>query len=182
MKTSGCIIFLAVLITSVVISLGCLGCYREEDMIPIIVGPNETTSLSSKQRRQPFDERQTIQNTVGSPKQEIIQPTPEIGKDVVSGKPKEKTVTKKDQIQRGFFTIQVAAFYDLSRGKQIVKELRTEGYQAYVRPGDLQKQEQVYRVLVGNFETKEQAALLLPKLKSKFKDSFIRFYRLPSSN
>ena len=179
-KTSGHIIW-ASFITLVVISLSCLGCYREEELTPVIVEPNETTLLS-KQKDRTFDEAQTVQSVVRPPKQKITQVTAETGKKLVPDKPKEKTVTEKDQIERGFFNIQVAAFYDLSKAKQVVKDLRTEGYQTYVCRGILQKRGQVYRVLVGNFETKEQADLLLSKLKSKFNDSFIRFYRLPSSN
>jgi len=72
------------------------------------------------------------------------------------------------------FTIQVAAFHDLSRTEGLAEMLKADGYQAYISPGDLEKQGQWYRVFVGDYATKEEAKSQLPELKEKFDDSFIR--------
>ena len=177
--TSGHII-LVILVTAFVITFGCLSCYREEEPMPVIVESDESGYMN-KPRGQTVDEGQDMQDSFSVPKEEKPKLVPEPNQRVVLSKPNEKMVAEQQRIVE-VYTIQVAAFRTRRRAEQLVEKLKTDGYQAYICPRDSEKQGRWYRVFVGNFGTKEQAALLLPRLKNKFEDSFIRFYRLSADN
>ena len=160
-----------ILVTVSTIILVNLSCYREVPM-PVIIEPTEDIH-SGKPREQAINEGQDVRGIPILSENQTTEPLPGPKKNTASGRPKESITTEQDIGE--LYAIQVAAFSDLSTAKHLVQRLRTEGHPAYISPTDLRKQGKWYRVFVGNFEDKEQAALLLPKLKNMFGDSFMTF-------
>ncbi|MCQ9206060.1 MAG: SPOR domain-containing protein [Omnitrophica bacterium] len=72
------------------------------------------------------------------------------------------------------FTIQVASFQNKSKAEKLVEELSSKGYETTIFAKDLGAKGIWHRVLVGDFDAKEDAAMFLQKLKGEYKNSFIK--------
>ena len=162
-----------VLIVAPVIVLICLHSCAKEEPMPVVVNPCETVHMSELQDQHIGEEKITKEHFY-VPKDAIAHPAEESNESMALRESQERIVTEEQQIE-DIFTIQVAAFRDLSRAKLLVEKLNGEGYPAYICPRDLKKQDRWYRVFVGKFKSKKQADLLLPELKNMFEDSFVRF-------
>lgn len=71
------------------------------------------------------------------------------------------------------FAIQVYSFQDRSKAEPAIEALEKKGYPAYIVSQDLGEKGLWHRVWVGRFETKDEAAEILDKIKGEYKDSFI---------
>ena len=72
------------------------------------------------------------------------------------------------------FTIQVASFQDKLKAERLAEELKKKGYKATISTKDLGGKGIWHRILVGDFDGKEEAAKFLQELKVKYKDSFVK--------
>lgn len=82
------------------------------------------------------------------------------------------TAISSDASERPF-AIQVGSFRDKSRAESVAVKLREQDYPAHIATKDLGQRGVWYRVWVGKFETKEEAAQILEKIRQNYKDSFI---------
>jgi cell division septation protein DedD len=110
----------------------------------------------------PHSEEQQANQTVGEPITALPSAEP------------EKKVAPAEPVADNMFVVQVATFRDVARAEKLVEALKKESFQGYISPGDLERKGRWYRVLVGDFKTKDEAAAQLPKLKEKFGDCFVR--------
>ncbi len=92
----------------------------------------------------------------------------------------EKTVEKKKPVSRRKnaesekpFTIQVAAFKDSGMADLLVDELKKKGFPAYKAVGKSSSRSIWYRVRVGHFQSKTQAAVMMNRLKKDSKQPML---------
>jgi cell division septation protein DedD len=79
-----------------------------------------------------------------------------------------KTATSRTQTEStptGQLTIQVAAVKDAAAARRIVAKLKQDGYPAYVSTVSLPKQGDWYRVRVGSYDDRRQAAADMDRLR-----------------
>ncbi|MBN1913498.1 MAG: SPOR domain-containing protein [Candidatus Omnitrophica bacterium] len=104
---------------------------------------------------------------------EIPQPSrmPEETEEQVSLAGEFKEELSKDRTQDSFsgYTIQVASYKTKKYAQKEAEQLKKKGYSALVLPKG-----RYIIVCVGNFSDKKAAQVLLPKLKNKYRTSYIR--------
>lgn len=62
-----------------------------------------------------------------------------------------------------YYTVQVGSFSNANNAKNIVRELTVKGYDAYIEESDAK----MYRVKVGKFKTRQEAALMESRLSGE---------------
>ncbi len=90
--------------------------------------------------------------------------TYELKETVKPGKPASTPKRKVDKKAKGKYTIQIAAFQDISGAIQKISSLKAKGYKGYKTKGKVQDQIW-HRVRVGHFSDTEVARKYLRKLK-----------------
>lgn len=149
-------------------------------------GDEETIPLSeifSDEETIPID----IEYEFVSPKEEVQ--VAEKVKPVTEPTSKEKSSIQKDGAQKQVkisptksleenkseftFTIQVASFKERKKAEEVLTTLEKKGHAGHIVTRDLGSKGVWYRVYVGNFNTKEEASVLLKELKTMYKDSFV---------
>jgi len=82
------------------------------------------------------------------------------------------------------FTIQVASFHRQAKARSVVKTLKANNYSAYTVVKDLGAKGIWYRVWVGGFANKNDAAAKLKELRKKYSHSFVveRIVPIPSNS
>lgn len=73
-----------------------------------------------------------------------------------------------------FYTIQVCVYEKEKDALRLIEELKQKKFDAYLS-ADNSKSRTKYQVYVGKFSSSDNAKATLGKLKSMFKDSFVRF-------
>ena len=81
----------------------------------------------------------------------------------------EKTASPTGTLYR----IQVASFRDLAKANVKMEEIKKKGYRSYIIARDLGEKGTWYRVYVGTFSNKNEAAEHLTKVKADYPDSFL---------
>jgi cell division septation protein DedD len=85
-----------------------------------------------------------------------------------------KQISKPDKVvQKGRFTIQVAASQDVKKAEKLVRRLRQKGFRAYQMRSEVAGKGVWYRVRIGAFENRGQANKMLAKLKAKKYDGMV---------
>ncbi len=81
---------------------------------------------------------------------------------------------------KNFFTIQVASFKDKDRAEKALTQIRQKGHaSAYIGSKPREGGGFWYRIYVGEFNARQEAAELLPKIQQDYKDSFILLLQNP---
>lgn len=85
--------------------------------------------------------------------------------------PTEQVVTKKP------YTIQVAIYENSEDADSIVDSLNKKGFRAYIFKSISSKGKTHYRIYAGEFDTTQEAATTLDRLKTEenYQDAFVRF-------
>ncbi|MBF0533181.1 MAG: SPOR domain-containing protein [Candidatus Omnitrophica bacterium] len=86
---------------------------------------------------------------------------------------KTKSGAKSHKSSSGTLSIQVAAFHKQAQADAAVKKLAAKGFEAFYTSREAPGKGTYYRVLVGKYKTKSEAAAALEKVKEIYKDSFI---------
>ncbi|MBE0425557.1 MAG: SPOR domain-containing protein [Nitrospirae bacterium] len=74
------------------------------------------------------------------------------------------------------YTVQVGAFKNISDADALKESLNEKGYKAFVTQAETKKQETIYKVKVGEFNTRKEADLLSVKIrKSEGLKPFVTF-------
>lgn len=91
--------------------------------------------------------------------------------DIEFTKEAEPQTSKQPQASsyKKIYTVQIAAYSNLSRAKKELKKLQKEGYKAFIEDAG-----KYYIVYVGKVTDKQKAVKLQKKLKAKYKDCYIK--------
>jgi len=106
-----------------------------------------------------------VKETPKEPPKETIKETP---KETPKASPKKPALPPTVAFAKGTFSVQLAAFTDDKGANAMANRLKLAGYSAYSEPVDT-KQGMRWRVRVGPYKTREQAAVARNQLK---KDSY----------
>ena len=145
----------------------------------IVIGLNRLYLKTNKEdfslREAPVQEEEVTIPEVPVPAQEIPQEQekPILPPEVEEPEPVSPPPPRAENTE-GRFAIQVASFQDKDKANLIVDKLTQEGYSAYIITKHLGGKGRWYRVLIGDFTTKEEVVALLEKIQEKYKDSFIK--------
>ena len=96
---------------------------------------------------------------------------PVVQKEIVSPAPQKEEPPK---IKGSFFSVQVASLRDATKAKELAQKLIAQGFQAETVSEDLGSQGTWNRVYVGRFQDKAKVQSELEKLKTTYKDCFIK--------
>ena len=100
--------------------------------------------------------------------EDVIQ---EIKKDSLKKAPSEKSQVAKDTMPKtdpnGRYTVQLAAFQNQAQANSLMNSIKSKGYPAFIKQFETPDKKTWYRVRVGTFSTKQQAAEYGNKLKKQ---------------
>jgi cell division septation protein DedD len=107
--------------------------------------------------------------------QEVAKALPEV---VEKPKPVPQKITKlsKSLPREEFYTIQIGAFHDLENARDLLENLKRDGLDAYFTRLDTKKGGILYKVFVGHFTDKKEAAQFFKekKILNDYPGSFVR--------
>ncbi len=103
--------------------------------------------------------------------------TDDVIKEIKEGKIKEAPAEKKEAKldissmpitdPSGRYTVQLAAFQNKGQAEGLMNSIKSKGYPAFIKQYEAPDKKTWYRVRVGTFSTKKQAAVYGEKLKSQ---------------
>ncbi|MCI0454810.1 MAG: SPOR domain-containing protein [Candidatus Dadabacteria bacterium] len=131
---------------------------------------SESTSLKpSPTPLLPMEKKPVLETEQAQAKSSPI-PTPikkqaklEPKKEVIK---KKETATLRTPQPEGRYTVQVGAFQKEEEAKQIVNNLKSKGYPAFIKTAGVSGKGALYRVRIGRFNTREVARVYAINLKN----------------
>ena len=133
-------------------------------------------STAAKAKAEPAKDQPEPSTAPTQTKQEETSKEPIPTKTVVEAKEPTAPAPEKT-VRPGHYAVQVESSQDKNKASLQVEILRKKGLKAYVKEVDLEGKGQFYRVMVGPFQTKTQAAEAKDILNkdSRFTDSFVKY-------
>jgi cell division septation protein DedD len=143
-----------------------------------VVNPQKTLepiikeSLSLEQTPTPVEEIKNKEKLeIAKNEEEKTLPPAPIDEPIKSGAKKEGTIKRDIAVAptietEGKYTIQIGAFQNEEIAKKIVDELKSKGYDAFIKTVEISGKGTWHRVRIGTFKTREEAMLYGDKLKS----------------
>jgi cell division septation protein DedD len=130
---------------------------------------SESTSLEPSPTPLPMEKKPVLETEKAQAKSSPI-PTPikkqaklEPKKEVIK---KKETATLRTPQPEGRYTVQVGAFQREEEAKQIVNNLKSKGYPAFIKTAGVSGKGALYRVRIGRFNTREVARVYAINLKN----------------
>jgi cell division septation protein DedD len=114
----------------------------------------------------------TTQETQETKQVQEIQKNPEDKKTIQIQETDKNMETQKTRK----YTVQVGAFKNISDADALKENLNKKGYKTFVTQGETKKHETIFKVKVGEFDTRKEADLLSVKIrKSEGLKTFVTF-------
>lgn len=139
--------------------------------IALYRGFRQDTKVRTPAMVQPSSQQQAVKVR---PSQEQLKPQ-QIAEESKPAPPLEPIPDVKPET-KPFYSVQVGAFKNEANSAALVKKYRNGGYEAFAHKTATRDEEILYRVLIGHFENKKEAAHLAKSIRSKEKINVIIFH------